>query len=67
MLPIHEEHLRAWISNLISLSDDAQKLYLNVAIEKKVSNGAVVQYYLAILDLAAKKIELLSLLQDIFF
>jgi hypothetical protein len=45
---------------LVSLSDDAQKLYLNIGMESKIPSGCVVYYYLASLDLGSKKLELLS-------
>jgi len=66
-LSIQESHLRSWISTLISLSDDGQTLYVNVGIEKAVPGSAVVDYYLASLDLAENKLELLSPLKDIRF
>lgn len=66
-LNIPEPHLRSWILSLVSLSDDAQTLYLKVGIEKAVSGGGVVEYYLARLALLDKKLELLSRLKDIRF
>lgn len=66
-LTIPDPHLRSWIQALISLSDDGQTLYANVGIEKPVPNGAVVHYYLARLELAEKKLELLCRLKDIRF
>jgi hypothetical protein len=66
-LTIPDPHLRSWIQALISLSDDGQTLYANIAIEKAVPNGTVVHYYLARLELADKKLELLSHLKDIRF
>ena len=62
-----EPHLRSWISTLVSLSDDGQTLYLKVGIEKPVSGGGVVEYYLASLSVLDKKLELLSRLNDIRF
>ena len=44
-----------------------QTLYANIGIEKAVPNGAVVHYYLARLELADKKLELLCHLKDIRF
>jgi hypothetical protein len=64
---IAEPHLRSWILTLVSLSDDAQTLYLKVGIEKQVSGGGVVEYYLASLALLDRKLELLSQLKDIRF
>jgi Clp amino terminal domain, pathogenicity island component len=66
-LNIPEPHLRSWIFSLVSLSDDAQTLYLKVGIEKPVSGGGVVEYYLAGLALLDKKLELLSRLKDTRF
>jgi hypothetical protein len=66
-LNIREPHLRSWIFSLVSLSDDAQTLYLKVGIEKPASGGGVVEYYLASLALLDKKLELLSRLKDIRF
>ncbi len=67
-LNIPQPHLRSWVLTLVSLSDDGQTLYLKIGIEKVVSvNLAIVQYYLASLGIADKKLELLSHLKDIRF
>jgi hypothetical protein len=67
-LTITEPHMRSWISTLISLSDDGQTLYVNVAIEKSVSGGGgVVHYHLASLNLADNSLKILSQLKDIRF
>jgi len=66
-LVIAEPHLRSWILALVSLSDDARTLYLKVGIEKPVSGGGLVEYYLASLTLLDKQLELLSQLKDIRF
>lgn len=66
-LIIPEPHRRSWILTLVSLSDDGQTLYVKVGIEKPVSGGGVVQYYLASLALADNRVELLSHLKDIRF
>jgi ClpA/ClpB-like protein len=67
-LTILEPHTRSWISTLISLSDDGQTLYVNVAIEKAISGGrSVVHYHLASLNLADKGLKILSQLNDIRF
>ncbi len=60
-------HQRSWILSLVSLSDDAQMLYLKIGIEKPVSEGGCIEYYLATLHLADKKIELLTQLRDVRF
>ena len=59
-LAIPEPHLRSWVAGLVSLSDDGRTLYVKVGIEKAVPTGAVVHYYLASLELAQNKLELLS-------
>jgi hypothetical protein len=66
-LTILEPHIRSWISALISLSDDGQTLYVNVAIEKAVAGGGVVHYHLASVTLADNSLKLLSQLKDIRF
>lgn len=66
-LTIPEPHLRSWILTPVSLSDDAQKVYLKIGIEKPASGGGVVEYYLASLAVSDKKLELLSQLKDIRF
>jgi hypothetical protein len=67
-LTIPEPHMGAWISTLISLSDDGQTLYVNVAIEKAVPGaGGVVHYHLASLNLADNRLKILSQLKDIRF
>ena len=66
-LMIAEPHLRSWILALVSLSDDGQTLHMKVGIEKPVSGGGVVEYYLASFALLDKKLELLSQLKDVRF
>ena len=65
-LNIAEPHRRSWISTLVSLSDDGQTLYLKVGMQP-VSGVGVVDYYLASLGLADRKLQLLSRLKDIRF
>ena len=48
----------------MSLSEDAQKLYVNVGIEKVGSGGMVVDYYLARVDLADQQLELVCPLKE---
>ena len=64
-LGFSEPHGRMWISELISMSEDARKLYVNVGIEKEVTGGTVVNYFLAIIHLPGQQLELLSPLKDI--
>jgi Clp amino terminal domain, pathogenicity island component len=66
-LRFSEPHGRIWIVELVFLSEDAQKLYANVGIEKAVSGGSVVDYYLARVDLADQQLEVVCPLKDIRF
>ena len=66
-LTILEPHIRSWISTLISLSDDGQTLYVNVAIEEAVPGEGVVHYHLASVNLADNSLKLLSHFKDIRF
>lgn len=65
-LDIPEPHLRSWVLTLVSLSDDGQTLYLKVGIQTRSGSGTV-DYYLASLELADKKVQLLSRLKDVRF
>ena len=47
------------------MSEDARTLYVNVAIEKEVTGGAIVNHFLATLGLPDQQLELLSPLKDI--
>ena len=64
-LRFSEPHRRMWISELISISEDARTLYVNVGIEKEVTGGAAVDYFLATIGLPDQQLELLSPLKDI--
>ncbi|MGA7685193.1 MAG: hypothetical protein WCC32_07230 [Terriglobales bacterium] len=66
-LNIPQPHLRSWVLTLVSFSDDGQTLYLKIGIQKPVSGGGIVEYYLASLGIADGKLELLSHLKDIRF
>jgi hypothetical protein len=66
-LRFSEPHGRLSISELLSLSEDAGTVYVNIGIEKVVSGGGVVHYYLAKVDLADQEVKLLSRLMDIRF
>jgi hypothetical protein len=66
-LSIPQPHLRSWVLTLVSLSDDGQTLYLKIGIQTPASGGGVVQYHLASVGIADKKLELLSHLKDIRF
>jgi Clp amino terminal domain, pathogenicity island component len=61
-----EPQLRSWVLALVSLSDDAQTLYLKIGVQP-LSKGGAVDYFLASLELADKKLQLLSRLRDIRF
>jgi hypothetical protein len=52
---------------LVSLSEDARTLYINIGVEKIVSGGGIVHYYLAKVDLPDQEVTLLSRLLDIRF
>jgi ClpA/ClpB-like protein len=62
-----EDHLRLWIPELVSVSEDAQALYVNIGVEKVVSGGGIVHYYLAKVDLPDQQVTLLSPLLDTRF
>jgi hypothetical protein len=64
-LNIPEPYHRSWVLSLVSLSDDGQLLYLKAGMLP--DTGGVVDYYLASLGLANKKLQLLSRLKDIRF
>jgi len=66
-LRLSEPHGRLWIVELVSLSEDARRIYVNIGIEKVVSGGGVVHYYLARVDLADQEVKLLSRLMDTRF
>ncbi len=66
-LRLSEAHGRLWIAELISLSEDAQTLCVNIGVEKIVSGGAIMHYYLAKVDLRDQQVSLLSRLLDTRF
>lgn len=66
-LSLEEPHLRLWIPELISLSEDADTLHVNVGVEKPVPSGAVVHYFLARVNLSDGNLSLLAPLKDIRF
>jgi len=66
-LRLSEPHGRLWIRELISLSEDAKTLYVNIGVEKTVSGGGAVHYYFAKIGLPEQEVTLLSRLQDIRF
>jgi len=66
-LRLSEAHGRLWITELVSLSEDARTLYINIGVEKIVSGGGIVHYYLAKVDLPDQEVTLLSRLLDIRF
>jgi hypothetical protein len=66
-LIVPEQCLRSWILELVSLSDDGRKLYVNAGIERAVPGGAQAHYYLACLDIAEKSLQQLSPLSDLRF
>ena len=66
-LIIPEPYDDSWILSLVSLADDAKTLHAKVGLKRPVPTGAEVDYYLAKLTLADRKLELLSRLKDIRF
>ena len=66
-LRLSEAHGRLWIPGLVSLSEDARTLHVNIGVEKIVSGGGIVHYYLAKVDLLDQQVTLLSRLLDTRF
>lgn len=66
-LRFSEPHGRLSIVELVSLSENAGTVYVNVGIEKLVSGGGIVHYCLAKVDLADQEVRPLSRLMDIHF
>jgi hypothetical protein len=66
-LRLSEAHGRLWIPELISLSEDAQTLCVNIGAEKIVSGRGIFHYYLAKVDLRDQQVSLLSRLLDTRF
>ena len=66
-LRLSEAHGRLWIPELVSVSEDTRTLYVNIGVEKIVSSGGIVHYYLAKVDLADQQVTLLSRLLDTRF
>jgi len=66
-LRLSDAHGRLWITELVSLSEDARTLYINIGVEKIVSGGGIIHYYLAKVDLPDQIVTLLSRLLDIRF
>jgi len=58
-----------WISDLIALSDDGDRLYIKAAFCRSGKSGprSRVNYFLAVLDLVSKRVETLSELRAVFF
>ena len=66
-LRLSEAHERLWILELVSLSEDARTLFVNIGVEKVVSGSGIVHYYLAKVDLPDQQVTLLSQLLDTRF
>ena len=66
-LRFSEAHGRLWIRELVSLSEDAQTVCVNIAVEKIVSGGGIIHHYLAKVDLRDQQVSLLSRLLDTRF
>jgi hypothetical protein len=58
---------RAWVASLHSLSSDAAILYFTLAVERPNGQGEQVEYSLARMQLAEKRLEILTRLRDVFF
>jgi hypothetical protein len=63
-LRLSDAHGRLWISELVSLSEDARTLHVNIGVGKTVSGGSIVHYYLAKVELPDQQVTLLSRLLD---
>jgi hypothetical protein len=63
-LQFSEPHGRLSIVELVSVSEDAGTVYVNIGIERVVSGGGIVHYYLASIDLSDQEVKLLSRLMD---
>ena len=61
---------RAWISEVLGLSDDARHVYVKVALGKRFENGESqgvrYDYYLARLDLNTRDVKLVSQLKNVW-
>ena len=66
-LRFSETHGRLWIPELVSLSQDAQTVCVNIAVEKIVSGGGIIHNYLAKVNLRDLQVSLLSRLVDARF
>lgn len=66
-LRLSEEHIRLWIPELVSLSEDARTLYVRIGVEKIVGGDGIVYYHLARVDMEKQEVTLLSRLLDIRF
>jgi hypothetical protein len=66
-LRFSEPHGRLSIVELVSISGDARTVYVNVGIERIVSGGRLVHYYLASVDLTDQEVKVLSRLMDSCF
>lgn len=66
-LRFSEPHGRLWIVELIGLSEDAGTVYVKIGMERVVSGGGVLHYYLAKVDFADQEVKVLSRLMDTYF
>jgi hypothetical protein len=66
-LRFSEAHGRLWIPELVSLSEDAQTVCVKIGVEKVVSGGGIIHYYVANVDLRDQQVSLLSRLLDTHF
>jgi hypothetical protein len=66
-LTLDEQHSRVWITELVSLSEDAETLYAKVGVEKAVPNGRADDYFFASVRISDGKLALLVPLKGIRF
>ena len=59
-LRFSEAHGRLWIPERVSLSEGAQTVCVNIAVEKTVSGGVIIHSYLAKVDLRNQQVSLWS-------
>jgi hypothetical protein len=66
-LRLDEPHLGTWITELVSLSEDAEQLYVKVGVEKALPNGCGAKhYFFASVRLSECKLTLLAPLMPVF-
>jgi hypothetical protein len=57
-----------WISDLLALSDDGRHVYVSAGLSQRQGTArSNIRYVLAVLDLASKRLDTISVLRGIFF